>query len=123
MNHLVLSGTATVVPSGTRSSCYRGPESKLTPWRLIPSSLRNFPNLESFGFFLTDRASRWTVDSALAAKSDAPARRSLGQSFRQQAVVTGKPTARWLPEPDTILPARVGVWPLTISFYKLWRTT
>ena len=27
VNHLVLSGTATLVPSGTRSSCYRGPES------------------------------------------------------------------------------------------------
>src|SRR6266481_7607308 len=27
VNHLVLSGTATHVPSGTGSSCYRGPES------------------------------------------------------------------------------------------------
>ena len=89
MNHLVLSGTATVVPSGTRSSCYRGPESELTPWRSKPCPLRNFPNLESFGFLLTDRASRLTVDSALAAKPHAAAGRLLGQSRRQLAVVTG----------------------------------
>lgn len=89
MNHLVLSGTATVVPSGTRSSCYRGPESELTPWRSIASSPRNFPNLESFGFLLMDRASRLTVDSALAAKPHAAAGRLLGQSRRQLAVVMG----------------------------------
>ena len=35
VNQLVLSGTATLVPSGTRSSCYRGPESELSPWRSI----------------------------------------------------------------------------------------
>jgi hypothetical protein len=89
VNHLVLSGTATVVPSGTRSSCYRGPESELTPWRSIPSSPRNFPNLESFGFLLTDCDYRWAVDGTLAAKPHAPAWRSLGQSYCQQAVVTG----------------------------------
>jgi hypothetical protein len=89
VNHLVLSGTAGVVPSGTRSSCYRGPESELTPWRSIPCRLRNFPNLESFGFLLTDCASRWAVDSALAPKPHASARRLLGKSCRQQAVVTG----------------------------------
>lgn len=106
MNHLVLSGTATVVPSGTRSSCYQGPESELTRWRSIPCRLRNFPNLEPFGFLLTDSASRHAVDSALAAKPHAPAGRSLGRSCRQQAVVTGA-------EPD--LPQS--------SLYKLRRTT
>jgi hypothetical protein len=106
VNHLVLSGTATIVPSGTRSSCYRGPESELTPWRSIPSSPRNFPNLESFGFLLTDFASRRAVDSALAAKPHASARRSLDQSCRQQAVVKGH-----------------RVWPSPISLYKLRRTT
>ena len=106
MNHLVLSGTATVVPSGTRSSCYRGPESELTPWRSIASAPRNFPNLESFGFLLTDRASRLTVDSARAAKPHAAAGRLLGQSYRQQAVVTGT---------ESDLPL--------ISLYKLRRTT
>ena len=53
MNHLVLSGTATVVPSGTRSSCYRGPKSGVRFWRSTSFRARNFTNLESFGFFLT----------------------------------------------------------------------
>jgi hypothetical protein len=123
VNPLVLSGTATVVPSGTPSSCYRGPESELTRWRSIPSSLRNFPNLESFGFLLTDRASRWTVDSALAAKSHAPAGRLPDQGRRQQAVVTGTPTTGWLGDPHAIVPARVGVCLSAISLYKLRRTT
>jgi hypothetical protein len=44
VNHLVLSGTATHVPSGTKTSCYRGPESRervsySTAWRV-----RNFSN-------------------------------------------------------------------------------
>jgi hypothetical protein len=56
VNHLVPSGTATHVPSGTRSSCYRGPESPETFWRSTTCRARNFPNPESFGFFLTERA-------------------------------------------------------------------
>jgi hypothetical protein len=56
VNHLVLSGTATHVLSGTRSSCYRGPESRETFWQSIAYRARNFSNPESFGFFLTDRA-------------------------------------------------------------------
>ena len=56
VNHLVLSGTATLVPSGTRSSCYRGPKSSETFWRSTSFRARNFSNLESFGFFLTERA-------------------------------------------------------------------
>jgi hypothetical protein len=54
VNHLVLSGTATHVLSGIRSSCYRGPKSGLRFWRLTSFRARNFTNLESFGFFLTD---------------------------------------------------------------------
>jgi hypothetical protein len=115
VNHLVLSGTATVVPSGTRSSCYRGPESELTPWRSIPSSPRNFPNLESFGFLLTDRGSRWTVHSDRAAKPLAPATRLRGQSRHQQAVETGTPTARWPRDPDVIVPVRVRICLSAIS--------
>jgi hypothetical protein len=42
------------VPSGTRSSSYRGPKPKLTLWRSNSFRARNFTNLESFGFFLTD---------------------------------------------------------------------
>lgn len=56
MNQLVLSGTATLVPSGTRHSCYRGPESHPSPCPLAPSSRRNSSNQKSFGFLLTDRA-------------------------------------------------------------------
>ncbi|MDB5724159.1 MAG: hypothetical protein JWQ16_913 [Novosphingobium sp.] len=56
MNQLVLSGTATLVPSGTGSSCYRGPKSGLRPCCATFCSARNFPNLKSFGFFLTDPA-------------------------------------------------------------------
>ena len=100
MNHLVLSGTATVVPSGTRSSCYRGPESELIPWHSISISSRNFPNLESFGFLLTDDASRWTVDSVRAAKPHTAAWRLPGQNIHQRAAVTGPPTPRWLQDPD-----------------------
>jgi hypothetical protein len=56
VNQLVLSGTATLVPSGTGSSCYRGPESVLSACNQARSSRRNFTNLKSSGFLLTDRA-------------------------------------------------------------------
>jgi len=56
VNQLVLSGTATLVPSGTGSSCYRGPESVLSACNQARSSRRNFTNQKSFGFLLTDRA-------------------------------------------------------------------
>jgi hypothetical protein len=56
VNHLVLSGTTTHVLSGTGSSCYRGPKSGLRFWRSTSFRARNFTNLESFGFFLTDGA-------------------------------------------------------------------
>ena len=57
VNQLVLSGTATLVPSGTGSSCYRGPESVLSVCNQARSSRRNFTNQKSFGFLLTDRGS------------------------------------------------------------------
>lgn len=56
MNQLVLSGTATLVPSGTHSSCYRGPKSGLGPCCVTLCCACNFTNLKSFGFSLTDRA-------------------------------------------------------------------
>lgn len=56
MNQLVLSGTATLVLSGTRSSCYRGPESSLRACFFAISSCSNFTNQKSFGFLLTDQA-------------------------------------------------------------------
>ena len=54
MSQLVLSWTATLVLSGTRSSCYWGPESDLRACFCALSS-RNFTNQKSFGFVLTDR--------------------------------------------------------------------
>jgi hypothetical protein len=57
VNQLVLSGTATLVPSGTGSSCYQGPESVLSACNQARSSRRNFTNQKSFGFLLTDPAS------------------------------------------------------------------
>ncbi|RTE91009.1 hypothetical protein D6B98_23580 [Bradyrhizobium sp. LVM 105] len=56
MNQLVLSGTATLVLSGTRSSCYRGPESDLSACFSALSGRSNFTNQKSFGFLLTDQA-------------------------------------------------------------------
>ena len=56
MNQLVLSGTTILVPSGTGSSCYRGPKSVLSACYQARSSRRNITNQKSFGFLLTDRA-------------------------------------------------------------------
>ena len=53
MNQFVLWGTTSDVPTGTRSSCYRGPKPDETSWRSTTCGGRNFTNLESFGFFLT----------------------------------------------------------------------
>lgn len=55
MNQLVLSGTATLVLSGTRSSCYRGPESSLRACFFALSGCSNFTNQKSFGFLLTEQ--------------------------------------------------------------------
>jgi hypothetical protein len=63
------------VPSGT-ILCYRGPDQATLG---VNASSRNFPNLESFGFLLTDRYSWRTVDDALVAGSRASDRRSLSQ--------------------------------------------
>lgn len=53
MNQFVLLGTTSDVPTGTRSSCYRGPKPDETCWHSTTCRGRNFTNLESFGFFLT----------------------------------------------------------------------
>lgn len=56
MNQLVLSGTATLVLSRTRPSCYRGPESSLRACFFVISSRSNFTNQKSLGFLLTEQA-------------------------------------------------------------------
>jgi hypothetical protein len=55
VNQLVLSRTATLVLSGTQSSCYRGPKSSLRACYSALSSSSNFTNQKSFGFLLTDQ--------------------------------------------------------------------
>ncbi len=54
MNPLVLSGTGPIVPSGTGSSCYRGPKSSKTLGILWLSERLNLSNSDSFGICLTD---------------------------------------------------------------------
>jgi hypothetical protein len=56
VNQLVLSGTATLVLSGTQLSCYRGPASSLSACFSALSRRSNFTNQKSFGFLLTDQA-------------------------------------------------------------------
>lgn len=63
MNCLVLSGTTRIVPSGTRSSCYRGPESTIHLLHSKPCGGRNFSNLDSYGIFLTHPRFCSAVDS------------------------------------------------------------
>lgn len=53
MNQFVPLGTKTSVPTGTRSSCYRGPKSDETSCSSTACRGRNFTNRESFGFILT----------------------------------------------------------------------
>ncbi len=117
MNHLVLSGTATVVPSRTQSSCYRGPKSELTPWRSTPSSPRNFPNLESFGFLLTDQRFSRAVNSTPTATPRASHQRSVSPASRRREVGTdGLSATSWPRDPDLILAIRAGFGPTTIPF-------
>jgi hypothetical protein len=72
VNRLVLSGTATLVLSGTRSSCYRGPESSLRACFSGLSCRSNFTNRKSFGFLLTEKAESRVAD-ARQRQSDSPA--------------------------------------------------
>ena len=97
MNHLVLSGTTTHVLSGTRSSCYRGPKSGLRFWRSTSFRARNFTNLESFGFFLTDRAFFTAEDNR--------------QSFAPSVITAALLNRVGFPEPRERGP-KVRDWPL-----------
>lgn len=45
MNHLVLSGTKTIVPSGTEASCYRGLKLQPRRWQQKFSPTLNFTNV------------------------------------------------------------------------------
>ena len=65
MNSFVPSGTAPPVRSGTHSPCFRGPESSESCRSSTACGARNFTNLKSFGFFLTDGALSTLVDRHL----------------------------------------------------------
>lgn len=54
MNCLVLSGTRTIVPSGTGVSCYRGPQSPNLRAKSASCELPNLSNPDSCGIFLTE---------------------------------------------------------------------
>ena len=78
MNSLVLSGTAALVLSRTRSSCYQGPESGEYRDGSTAYPCRNVSNLDSFGIFLTSppKTGRWgrTEHGKTARTNDRPAR-------------------------------------------------
>jgi hypothetical protein len=103
VNQLVLSGTATLVPSGTQSSCYRGPKSGLRPCCATLCSARNFPNLKSFGFFLTDRAfvaagdnqQRLSASAALVSLSSPIQNQRIDKTRLRQQLRSTEGRARW----------------------------
>ncbi|AYE99747.1 hypothetical protein PY32053_00047 [Paracoccus yeei] len=64
MNSVVLSGTGTIVPSGTGLSCYRGPESSIPRAESAACEPRNLSNLDSYGIFLTQRPFSAAVDES-----------------------------------------------------------
>ncbi|MDH6264515.1 hypothetical protein M2427_008478 [Bradyrhizobium sp. BR13661] len=68
----VLSGTATLMLSGTRSSCHRGPQSSLRACFFALSGGSDFTNQKSFGFLLASQAES-RVGGAGQRRSDTPA--------------------------------------------------
>ena len=90
MNQLVLSRTATLVLSGTRSSCYRGPESSLSACFPALSSRSNFTNQKSFGFLLTDQTES-RVGGARQRQSDSPACLCRPYTFSTELQAHGSP--------------------------------
>jgi hypothetical protein len=76
VNQSVLLGTTSDVPTGTRSSCYRGPRPDETSWHSTTCRGRNFTNLESFGFFLTGAPVFHAVSKRAFVNSDQRARTS-----------------------------------------------
>jgi hypothetical protein len=91
-----------------------------TPWRSIPGSLRNFPNLASFGFLLTD-GHRWrAVENTLTARSRASERRPLGNASAQRGRVPEALTAgAWPPDRGSASPDAPGlVFPQSFQHYR-----
>jgi hypothetical protein len=91
-----------------------------TPWRSISGSLRNFPNLESFGFLLTDWH-RWrAVENTLTARCHASERRPPGNASAQPGRVPDALTARaWLSDRGWASPNAPGsVVPQSFQHYR-----
>ena len=63
MNSVVLSGTGTIVPSGTGLSCYRGPESSIPRLESKACGTRNLSNQNSYGILLTHSAVSTIADT------------------------------------------------------------
>jgi len=97
VNQLVLSGTATLVPSGTQSSCYRGPKSSPRPYCATLCSARNSPNLKSFGFSLTvpafaaagDNQQRLSASTVLVSLPSPIRSQRIGNSWLRQQMRFG----------------------------------
>jgi hypothetical protein len=85
VNSLVLSGTAAIVPSGTGSTCYQGPESLEKPSNSDGWGARNFSNKESFGFFLTESPESACCGSAGSERLSRPMTAGCGQSVQGSA--------------------------------------
>ena len=88
VNSLVLSGTAAIVPSGTGSTCYQGPELLEKPSNSDGWGTRNFSNKESFGFFLTEAPESARCGSAGSERLSPPTTAGWGQSV--QGAVRGR---------------------------------
>lgn len=73
------------MPSGTRSSSYRGPKPDVTFWRANSFRARNFTNPESCGFLLTDHAFSTTEDNQRSAAWNAAIGSLLLESARSEA--------------------------------------
>lgn len=65
MNRPVLSGTQTIVLSGTADPSYQEPKAALSMSALSKNRAPNFSNQESFGFLLT-ACIRWGLSNATA---------------------------------------------------------
>jgi len=68
VNQPVLSGTRTLVLSGTANPAYQEPKPNISLEAASQNRAPNFPNKESFGFLLT-RSVRWGLSDA-AARTD-----------------------------------------------------
>jgi len=123
VNQFVLLGTTTDVPTGTRSSCYRGPKSDETSWRSTTCRGRNFTNLESFGFFLTRSrvfqpvSKRAFVNSHQRARTSHRCSKDGSRPRNWTAAELGADRAsQWFSAPRELLQSELGASALCLCF-------